>query len=57
MRVRLTLHGRSFYPRKRRARARCTGTVLGQLPSGALVVDWPWGVAFNAPSEVEIIAH
>lgn len=50
-RVSLSSHGASHYPRKPR-REWDIGKVLDILPSGFYVVEWPWGIAFNSPSEL-----
>ena len=50
--VRLTPAGLAHYPRHRGRRA-ALGTVLATLPSGTVAVEFPWGIAFCHPAEVE----
>jgi hypothetical protein len=49
--VRISLSGRVHYTNMRCWRAR--GTVLHVLPSGDIVVEWPWGLAAMEPWEVD----
>jgi hypothetical protein len=45
-----------YYPRKFQSRKNAVGVILDQLPRGAYVVEWPWGIAINHPYEVEILS-
>lgn len=55
MRVKLTEDGLVHYQRSADKRARERGTVLYELPSGSMVIDWDKsGVMINYPNEVEV---
>jgi hypothetical protein len=51
-RVQLTEVGMQHYPRTANERAQKTGVIICQLPSGAIGVSWPWGIAFNTRAEL-----
>lgn len=54
MKVNLTDIGLGHYTKSRASKERAVGSLLYALPSGALVVDWPWGVGIHEEYEVEL---